>query len=426
LAKKKKKAEKPPREFTRRQLSHWQRQKRRQRIIFGGGVFIIAAIILLVLVGWYIGEYRPLHQTAIRVNDTEFNMGYYIDTLKLAGREQSVEYLQSVADRVVMEIEQNELIKQGAWQLGISISDDDVKKALEGSDIPVNDASLDAFRRELLRNRLYNEYFSFEVPESAEQVHMMAMLLESESEAAEVRTRLQSGDNFTALAEELSIDSYTKNNKGDLGWHPESILTALLGSSVPGEYAFGSEVGTLSQPRYDEEKSKGVGYWLVRVLEREDVPDVEEAQVQAVLLGSEEEAKDVRARLEAGEDLATLAEELSQDDESRKQEGELGVVSKGELSPAVDEYIFNPEVEIGVWSEAIRDDTVSTKGAYWLIEVLDKDEDRQLELEDRDFLLNEAFTEWVSLLWTDSSGEVDDSYLDSEKKQWAIEQAMEG
>ena len=426
MAKKKKKAEKPPREFTRRQLSHWQRQKRRQRIIFGGGVFIIAAIILLVLVGWYIGEYRPLHQTAIRVNDTEFNMGYYIDTLKLAGREQSVEYLQSVADRVVMEIEQNELIKQGAWQLGISISDDDVKKALEGSDIPVNDASLDAFRRELLRNRLYNEYFSFEVPESAEQVHMMAMLLESESEAAEVRTRLQSGDNFTALAEELSIDSYTKNNKGDLGWHPESILTALLGSSVPGEYAFGSEVGTLSQPRYDEEKSKGVGYWLVRVLEREDVPDVEEAQVQAVLLGSEEEAKDVRARLEAGEDLATLAEELSQDDESRKQEGELGVVSKGELSPAVDEYIFNPEVEIGVWSEAIRDDTVSTKGAYWLIEVLDKDEDRQLELEDRDFLLNEAFTEWVSLLWTDSSGEVDDSYLDSEKKQWAIEQAMEG
>jgi hypothetical protein len=422
LAKRKKKAEKPPREFTRRQLSQWQRQNRRQRITFWGGVFIIAAIILLVLVGWYIGEYRPLHQTAIRVNDAEFDMGYYIDTLKLAGREQSIEYLQSVADRVVIEIEQNELVRQGAWQLGISISDDEVKEALEGSDVPVNDASLDAFRRELLRNRLYDEYFSFQVPESDKQVHMMAMLLESGSEASEVRTSLQNSENFTALAEELSLDPYTKNEKGDLGWHPEGIITELLGSSVPGDYALGSEVGTLSQPRYDEEKSKGVGYWLIRVLEKQYEDD---AQVQAVLLGSEEEAKDVRARLEAGEDLATLAEELSQDDESKKQGGELGVVSKGELSPAVDEYIFNPEVEIGVWSEVIRDDTVSTKGAYWLIKVLDKDEDRQLEHEDRDFLLNEAFTEWVSLLWVDPSTMVDDSYLDSEMKQWAIEQAME-
>jgi len=423
LAKKKKKAEKPPREFTRRQVSQWQRQRRRQRIIFVGGVFIIAAIILLVLVGWYIGEYRPLHQTAIRVNDTEFDMGYYIDTLKIAGQEQSVEYLQSIVDRVMVEIEQNELIRQGAGKLGFSVSDDEVKKALKGSDITINDASLNMVRNQMLRDRLYNEYFGPGVPLSAEQVHIMAMLLESESQAAEVRTRLESSDNFTALAEELSIDAYTKNNKGDLGWHPERILTQLLGSSVPGQYAFGSEVGTLSQPRYDERKSKGLGYWLIRVLEKQYE---DEAQVQVVLLGSEEEAKDVRARLEAGEDLATLAEELSQDDESSKQGGELGVVSKDELSPVVDEYIYNPEVEIGVWSEAVRDDTVSTEGAYWLIEVMDKDEDRQLGREDRDFLLNEVFIEWVSLLWTDPSNEVDDSYLDSEKKQWAIERAMKG
>lgn len=379
-----------------------------------------------MLVGWYIGEYRPLHQTVIRVNETEFNMNYYIDTLKIAGREQSVEYLQSIADRVVIEIEQNELIRQGAERIGYSVSDDEVKEALEGSDIAINDASLDLFRKELLRNKLYNEYFGLQVPASAEQAHIMAMLLESGNQAVEVRARLQSGDNFTALAEELSLDSYTKDNKGDLGWHPADIITELLGSSIPAAYAFGSVVGTLSQPRYDEGKDKGVGYWLVRVLEREDIPDVDEAQVQAVLLGSEEEAKEVRARLEAGEDLATLAEELSQDDESKKQGGELGVVSKGELSPAVDEYIFNPEVEVGAWSEVIRDETISTKGAYWLIKVLDKDEDRQLGSEDRDFLLDKAFTEWVTVLWVEPSIEVDHSSLDSEMKQWAIEQAMEG
>ena len=126
---KKKKAEKPQREMTRRHLALWQREKRRQRIIFGAGVFIIAAIVLTVLVGWYASEYRPFHQTAIRVNDTEFDMGYYIDTLRIAGKGQSVEYVQSMADSVIKEIEQNELIRQGARQLSISVSDDEVKSS---------------------------------------------------------------------------------------------------------------------------------------------------------------------------------------------------------------------------------------------------------------------------------------------------------
>jgi len=406
LAKKKKKAEKPPREFTKRQLSHYQQQKRRQRIIFGGGVFIIAAVVLIVLVGWFIAEYRPMHQTAIRVNDTEYDMGYYIDALGLSGEGQPVEYIQSLADRVVREIEQNELIRQGALTLGISVSDDEVKKELEGSDIPVNDATLDLVRVQMLIDRLRNEYFEPQVPVSAGQVHIMAMLLESESQAVEFRTRLQNSENFTSLAEEFSLDYYSKNNKGDIGWHPENILAEALGSSVPGEYAFGSEIGVLSQPRYDEEISKGV--------------------VQAILLGSEEEAQDARARLEAGEDFGTLAEELSQFEESRKQGGELGVVSKGEMSPAFDEFVFDPDVEPGILSEPVRDDTVMTQGGYWLIQVVGKDDDRQIDGNDRDFLIAKVFDEWASLLLVDPSNDVDDSYLDYERKMWAIEQVTKG
>jgi len=427
LAKKNKKAEKPPREFTRRQLSHFQRQKRRQRIILGGGIFIIAAIFLIVMVGWYTGEYRPMHRTAIKVNDTEFNMKYFIDTLRISGKGKQVESIQTLANSVAVEIARNELIRQGAWQqFGMRVSDDEARKELEGTDIQINDASLDLARIQILRERLYKEYFETQVPASDEQVNMMAMLLESESQAAEIRNRLQNSENFTALAEELSLDYYSKNNKGDIGWHPESIFYELLGTSVPGEYAFGSEAGVLSQPRYDEEVTKTLGYWLIRVLEREDVPDVEEAIVQAILLGSEEEAQDVRARIEAGEDFTTLAKELSQFEESRKQEGELGLVSKGEMSTAVDEYIFNPEVEVGALSEPIRDETVWTKGGYWLIKVVDRDDDRPLEDNDRNFLLAKAFDNWFSLILADPNNNVDDSYLDDESKAWAIERVIKG
>ena len=101
---KKKKAEKPPREYTRRQLSQWQRQRRRQRVFQTAGISIIAVVILIVVIGWFIGEYRPMHQTVIRVNDTEFNMKYYTDALKFSGRGQTVEYVQQMADATVVNI----------------------------------------------------------------------------------------------------------------------------------------------------------------------------------------------------------------------------------------------------------------------------------------------------------------------------------
>jgi len=37
-----------------------------------------------------------------------------------------------------------------------------------------------------------------------------------------------------------------------------------------------------------------------------------------------------------------------------------------------------------------------------------------------------ALDEWVFSLWDDPENEVDDSYLDDEKKAWAIEQATRG
>ena len=420
----KKKVVKPQRIVTQRQLSKWQQQKRRQRIILGVGIFIIAAVLVIVGVGWYIGQYQPMHETVIRVNDTEFKMKYYVEMLKLQGKNQTAEYIQYVADSVVKNIEQNELIKQGTLKLGITVSDDAVNQELKSADLPNNDVHRDLMRTQMLISKLHDEYFEHQVPVSAEQVHMMAMLLESKQQAAVVRARLKNGESFTELAEELSLDYLATTNKGDFEWHPKSILNELLGSSVPVEYAFNSKAGELSQPIYDEEIDKVVGYWLIIVPDR--IEEEEEAHVKAMLLGSEEEAQDVKDRLEAGEDFATLAKEHSQLKGVEENEGDLGILFPGGMSPAFDEFVFNPELELEMLSEPIRDENVATKGGYWLVKVVDKNEDRPLEDEDRDLLKAKALNEWGSSLWDDPENEVDDSYLDDEKKAWAIEQAMRG
>ncbi|MDD5590665.1 MAG: hypothetical protein PHY18_01915, partial [Dehalococcoidales bacterium] len=124
---KKKKEEKHERRFTRHQLARWQQQKKRQRIFLILGLAVIGVVGGVIGSGWYRDEYRPMQEVVIKVNDTEFDMGYYVDTLKTSGKlyqqiygeSQYLFYMQSVADQAITGIEQRELIRQGAMALGI-------------------------------------------------------------------------------------------------------------------------------------------------------------------------------------------------------------------------------------------------------------------------------------------------------------------
>jgi len=417
----KKRSEKPKREITKRQFSKWQQQKRRQHFIIILGAIIIAAVLGVVITGWYVGYYHPLHQTVIKVNDTEFSMSYYIKTLKFYAEGQPVQYRQYLADNLVKVIERNELIKQEAEKLGISVSNDEVDAELKSRDPSLSKDYRDIIRTDMLVDRLNDEYFDQEVSVFAEQRHIMAMFLESESQAKEVGNRLGNGEDFGELAEELSLEGFTQAEKGDLGWHPRGILTDILGTDILEEHAFSAELDVLSGPAHDETRTKGVGYWLIEVLERDEEED--KAHVQAMLLGSEEEALQVKSRLEAGADFAALVEEFSQDDSSKEEGGDLGWINPGEMSSAFDEFAFNSEVELGKLSEPVKDDTVLTEGGYWLVKVLEKDDNREISDNDRDFLKAKAFNEWVSSLWDDPENEAE-SNLTNEQKAWAIEQSM--
>ena len=417
----KEKAEKPRREFTKRQLSQWQRHKRRQRVIFGSGILIIVAVLGVIGAGvynrWYVPEYKPLHEIVIEVNDTQFDMNYYIKMLNYYGKGVPIQYMQFAANEVVTVIERSELIRQGAMELGIIVSDDEVDKELESYDPPLSKDYRDVARTKILVERLRDEYFEQKVPMLAGQRHIMAMFLESESQANEVIAKLENGEKFTELASELSLDNFSKDKKGDLGWRPEGVLPLLLKTSVVDEYAFNSEVGVLSQPIYDEEATKDVGYWLIKVLDRDE--EAGQAHVKVMLLASEQEANEVRARLEAGGDFATLAEKFSQHDGSSQNGGDFEVLSQDMMSSAFNEFVFDSEAELETLSEPIRDETTRTSGGYWLVRVEDKDDNRQIEEENRDLLKADALSKWVQALQDDPENKVE-SYLDEQKMQWAI------
>jgi len=187
--------------------------------------------------------------------------------------------------------------------------------------------------------------------------------------------------------------------------------------------AFSAEVRVLSQPIYEETKFKALGYWLIEV-EFVDA-EVDYAQLKVMLLSSEQEANEIRARLENGEDFATLAAEFSQHADSKENGGELEIDARGSFSEAFEEFVFNPEMELGTLSQPIKDDTVGTEGGYWLIKVAEAASDRLIDEADRDTLKRDALNQWTEGLPDDPDNTVE-SFLDEEKTNWAIMYAWEG
>ncbi len=421
----KKKKEEKPKEYTRRQLSHFQKQKRRQRITFIAGISIIVAIIVIVLAGWYLADYRPMHRTLIKVGETKFNTAYYIDMLEIyqrANPDQQLEIMDmSMPDFII----QNELIRQAAQPLGITISDEEIKKTLEANGQLVSDASVDVVRAQQLEARLKDEYFGIQkVPVSDNQVHMMAMVVESESMAIEVRDKLVNGENFTAMVEQYAQNTYSKTAKGDYGLHPRAILQEETDSAIPLDFAFGAEAGELSPPLSDNATYKQVGYWLINVLDR---PSDNGTMVDALYLSSRDQALDIKARLEAGDNLSALADQYSQYTPSKEKHGELGVITKPSdntttaVSMLFDAYVFNPATELGKWSDPIPEIKFSTQGGYWLVQVIEKEINTKLSDDDRTYLIDKAYNDWLNETYQQHTADIDTTGMTGDIKAWALE-----
>lgn len=418
----KKKVAKTRRETTRRQRSHWKKQQRRQRIILFIAIAIVVAVLSIVGVGvykgWYVEDYKPLHETVLEVNGTEFDMEYYTDMLTYYTQGLPVDYVSFLTDSVLEIIERNELVLQAATALGITVDDKEVKELMESQDPPLDKKYRDIAVTQLLGQKLLDEYFEEQVPQTADQRHIMAMFLESETRADEVTARIEAGESFSDIAAELSLDDTTKEAEGDLGWCPLGILPLTVDSLVLEDSAFDLEVGVLSPPIAETAKTRKLGYWLIEVISVDFEAEPVEAQTRVILVENEQLANDIIDRLDAGEKFADLAAEFSRHTVSSEEGGDF-TVSPDAMTTAFDAYVFDPEVELGVLSPPIADDEITLDGGYWLIQVVEAEAGRQIDEENRDLLKSNALNQWIESLMEDPENNIVNS-LDDEKKSWAV------
>jgi parvulin-like peptidyl-prolyl isomerase len=257
----------------------------------------------------------------------------------------------------------------------------------------------------LLRDKLL-EAAPLEFDATQEQAHVKQILVPIAPETPPIekaeadalgkiqaaRARIEAGEAFADVAQEVSEDPGSAANGGDLGWFGR-------GQMVPEfeEAAFSLKVGELSQPIKTD-----FGYHLIlvdeintdedqvkarHILVRPDTTPSDEA-VAAATAAALATVQAARDRITAGESFDAVAKELSQDAATAENGGDLGWLPRGQLSAELDELAFS--LDIGELSEPIQ----TTAGVY-LITVVERDPAREVDEAEYENRRAQAFDEWL-------------------------------
>jgi len=122
----------------------------------------------------------------------------------------------------------------------------------------------------LLRQKV-QDYLAQKVPAEAEQIHARHILVKTEEEAAKVIERLNAGEDFAAVAQDVSTDTGSKEKGGDLGWFPRGQMVKQFEDA-----AFALKPGQISDP-----VQTTFGFHIIEVLEGPETRPLDVATLQS-------------------------------------------------------------------------------------------------------------------------------------------------
>ena len=274
-------------------LTRAQVKQRQLRFLILGmivlGVLVIAGAIL------YQTYLAPFQKMVLKVDDQVVKMQYFLTRCHLANDD---------IDTTITQLEYEEIVKIEVKKLGLSISDSEVNETLRD-----DAASSDNVSASALTNDAYNKWFASELKstgltgtqykdtvrtslmavkiqnaiysnlaDTASQVHLHVIVVSSAAQAVQVKARLNNGEDFASVAKEVSIDSSTKDNGGDIGWIPQGLLTNY--DSV----IFSLNVGQISDPVATDSTSST--FLIFMVSEKDTARAVDSTMKQAMATSS--------------------------------------------------------------------------------------------------------------------------------------------
>ena len=132
---------------------------------------------------------------------------------------------------------------------------------------------------------------------------------------------------------------------------------------------------------------------------------VEQVRARIIQLDDPEVANTLLTQIRNGDDFSFLAQQYSLDTTTAQEGGDLGFFAAGSLLvPEVEVAAFalvNPDDVSEVVSVANEDGTTT----YYLVQLVERDEQRPLPTDMQFFIYEEAFQSWVTGLWQNATVE---------------------
>jgi parvulin-like peptidyl-prolyl isomerase len=321
---------------TKKQIAFSRKESRQNRIILVSVGILIAVIVLVLAIGVIQELVLKPSRPVATVNGVKLPTSDYQDLLtynrynqyvnisnlqnsldELRGSPEENEFLISFYEQQLGQLQsslallpqstldeliEDELIRAKAKGEGISVSADEVKQTisedlrtalspapqepLTGTEeiptpTPIPQEQIDEFyntildnmhltdkalssivQRSLLRGEV-QELLASKVPTTGLVVNLQLIQTETEDEALTARERIEGGEDFAIVAQEVSTDTVSAESGGDLGWVTPGQLSGRYGEELDASI-FGAETGKLSVV-----ESNGM-YYVILVVDRDE------------------------------------------------------------------------------------------------------------------------------------------------------------
>ena len=217
-----------------------------------------------------------------RVNDTEITLPQFQRMMQRVAQQSAGNSPRIVLTTMI----QQALIDQAAAQNNVSVTpaevDQELQSLIDGAGgteawqrwLQANNYTEDelrsSLRDSLLTNRM-RDHVTGDLSGAVPQVHARHLLVRTQDEANGLLVRLRNGEDFAALAAQVSLDTSTGSAGGDLGWFAqEELLVPELA-----QIAFQLQPGQIAGPI-----QSSLGYHIIQTLERADRPIDPEKRAQ--------------------------------------------------------------------------------------------------------------------------------------------------
>jgi peptidyl-prolyl cis-trans isomerase C len=205
-----------------------------------------AALLLMSVAAIALAQDAPTRDTVVAtVNGTDITLGQMIQSAsQLPADYQQLPpdiLFQGVMDQLIQQQLLAETLTEVPARVDISLAN--VRRSLLAGEV-VNQIGIDAVTEEALQ-AAYDAVFA-EIPPSTEY-NAAHILVATEEEALAVLARIEGGEDFAALAQELSIDTGSGAGGGELGWFGLGMMVPEFEMAVIGLGEAG-EMGALSAP----------------------------------------------------------------------------------------------------------------------------------------------------------------------------------